>query len=55
MPDIIVTVITVVGLWIPDVNARMSISITALLTVIAVMWTITASLPVTEYSTWLHN
>ena len=55
MPDIIVTVITVVGLWIPDVNARMSISITALLTVIAVMWTITASLPVTEHSTWMQQ
>jgi len=55
MPDIFATVITIVALWVPDINSRMAISVTSLLTVIAVMWTITANLPVTESSTWMQE
>jgi len=53
MPDLIVTAITVIALWIPDINSRTGLSVTALLMVIAVMWTITGNLPMTEYSTWM--
>jgi len=36
-----------------DINSRTGISVTALLMVIAVMWTITANLPITKTSTWM--
>jgi len=55
LPDILSTVITIVALWVPDINSRMAISVTSLLTVIAVMWTITASIPVTKDQTWIQE
>jgi len=55
MPEIIVTAITVIGLWIPDINSRMGLSVTALLMVIAVMWTVSSGLPLTEESTWMET
>ena len=55
MPEIIVTSITITGLWIPDINSRMGLSVTALLMVIAVMWTVSSGLPLTEESTWMEQ
>ena len=55
MPEIIVTAITITGLYIPDINARMGLSVTALLMVIAVMWTVSSGLPLTEESTWMEQ
>ena len=55
MPEIIVTVITLIALWIPDINSRMALSVTTLLMVVAIMWTVSAGLPLTEESTWMEQ
>ena len=55
MPDFIVSLVCILSLWIPSIDSRLSISITGLLTIIAVMWTITASLPVTKTATWISR
>jgi len=55
MPDFTVSLVCILSLWIPSIDTRLSISITGLLTIIAVMWTITASLPVTERATWISR
>ena len=55
IPEITVTTITVIALWIPDINARMGLSVTSLLMVIAVMWTVSDGLPLTESATWMER
>ena len=55
IPDMFATSICVLGLWIPEVNSRLGLSVTALLTVIAVMWTITQTLPVSNDKTWMQR
>jgi hypothetical protein len=54
LPTLFVTVITLVSLWLPDMNSRLQVCITALLSVFAVQWTMSASLPVTKDITWLE-
>jgi hypothetical protein len=54
LPTMFVTVITLVALWLPDFNSRLHLCITGLLSVFAVQWTMSASLPVTEVITWLE-
>jgi hypothetical protein len=54
LPTLFVTIITLVALWLPDFNSRLHLCITGLLSVFAVQWTMSASLPVTEVITWLE-
>ena len=48
-----VTAITLLALWISDINSRLGLAVTGLLTVVAVQWTVSASLPITNETTWL--
>ncbi|CAM9137675.1 unnamed protein product, partial [Ectocarpus fasciculatus] len=53
LPSLCVTLISLGALWIPDVQNRLALAVTALLTIVAVQWTVSATLPVTESTTWL--
>jgi hypothetical protein len=55
MPIVIVTIICVAGLWIPDINARLGLTVTSLLTVMAINWSVTSSLPISNDSTWIQD
>ena len=55
MPNALISTIAVFALFITDVGARLSVSLTALLTVIAVMWTTSSKIPYTEEGTWLEK
>jgi len=54
-PILIVSIICVSGLWIPDINSRLGLSVTSVLTIMAVMWSVTSSLPVSNCSTWIQD
>lgn len=55
IPMLLVTVICVVGLWVNDINSRLGLTITCLLTVMAIGWSVTSNLPVSNYSTWIQD
>lgn len=53
IPSIVVTYTTLLALWIPTVQSRLGLSITGLLTIIAIQWSISSELPVSENTTWI--
>lgn len=55
VPNIIVTCIAIISLWIPDIQTRISIEVTTLLTVMAVLWVVSANIPSTPVTSWLEK
>ena len=55
VPNIIVTCIAIISLWIPDIQTRLSIEVTSLLTIMAVLWVIAANVPSTPLTSWLEK
>lgn len=55
MPDFTVSLVCIISLWISSTDSRLSISITGLLAIIAVVWTTTESLPQTMKATWMSQ
>ena len=55
MPDFTVALVCIFSLWIPSIDSRLAISMTGLLTIIAVLWTITSTLPSTYQATWISR
>lgn len=53
LPCIAITVVALLALFIDDINARLGVAITSLLAIVAVMWSVSAFLPVTSMVTWL--
>ena len=39
----------------PDINSRLGLTVTSLLTVMAIMWSVTESLPISNDSTWIQD
>lgn len=55
VPALLVTCIVISALWLRDVNNRLSLAITGLLTIIAIQWSVSAKLPISQYSNWLSG
>jgi hypothetical protein len=55
VPNVIVTCIAIISLWIPDIQTRISIEVTTLLTVMAVLWVVSANIPSTPVTSWLEK
>lgn len=53
-PNMIVTIIAAFSLLISDYGSRLAISFTAMLTVIAILWSVVALMPVSGTITWLE-
>ena len=55
VPNVIVTCIAIISLWIPDIQTRISIEVTSLLTIMAVLWVVSANIPSTPVTSWLEK
>lgn len=55
IPDLVVTTIAILGLWVKDYPSRVGIEMTLLLTVMAILWSISSNIPSTATTTWLSS
>lgn len=55
LPCLVSSLIVLFGLWVNDIGSRLSLSVTGLLTNIAVQWTVSENLPITNGSVWLSS
>jgi hypothetical protein len=55
IPNILITVLAVLALWIGDYPNRLALEVTLLLTVVALLWSVSSSIPSTAHSTWLSS
>eukprot|EP01034_Spumella_vulgaris_P028800 gene28800-35724_t len=49
----VVCIISILGFWVSDLVARLTLSITALLTTMTIQWSVSAELPVSREFTWI--
>ena len=55
MPMTLVSFLSLITLWINDLSSRLSLSIISVLIIVALLWTLSFTQPVTEDVTWLQN
>lgn len=55
LPTLFITGIVLCGLWVQNIAARLSLSVTGFLTNTAVQWTVAQDLPITEGKVWLSS
>jgi len=55
VPNMIITCISIISLWIPDIQIRISIEVTSLLSIMAVLWVVSANIPSTPVTSWLEK
>mmetsp|Transcript_28570 Transcript_28570/g.53153 ORF Transcript_28570/g.53153 Transcript_28570/m.53153 type:complete len:491 (-) Transcript_28570:35-1507(-) len=55
LPCLVTSLIVLFGLWVDDIGSRLSLSVTGLLTNIAVQWTVSSELPITSGQVWLSS
>ena len=53
IPAIVITSIVIIGLLNPDLNSRVSLAVTGLLTIVALQFSINSGLPITSDVSWL--
>jgi len=53
IPTVVITIIVISGLWNSDFNSRIALAVTGLLTIVALQFTITSGLPITNVLSWL--
>jgi len=55
IPCILIVLIAVGSLWLNDYSTRLSVVVTAMLTVVAIVWSISSSIPVSKKTTWIES
>lgn len=55
IPATFVTFLSLITLWINDLSSRMLLSLLAVLIIVALLWSLSMNLPVTNTVTWIQN
>jgi hypothetical protein len=55
IPCILIVLIAMGSLWLKDYTNRLSIGVTTMLTVVAIIWSISTSIPVSNEITWIES
>ena len=55
IPNIIVTCIAIISLWIPELPTRLTIEVTALLTIMAMLWVTSSNIPPCKETSWIQS
>lgn len=55
IPCILIIVIALGALWLKDYATRLSLAVTAMLTIVAIVWSISSSIPVSKKTTWMEG
>jgi hypothetical protein len=55
IPLIAIVVVAIAALWLHDYPTRLAFAVTAMLTVIAIGWSISSSIPISKSQTWIER
>jgi len=55
IPCILIVLVAMGSLWLKDYTTRLSIEVTTMLTVVAIVWSISTSIPVSNETTWIES